>query len=101
MFTTREEAEAYLEAVDVNDGVYHVFDAIGAVMSARTHGNSVELRETTHLDGSAQLMRAIQTYLLAAPQERRSLRDVDITHATLKRLVEEMVLVERCGFTER
>ncbi len=95
MFMTKKEAETSLEAVDVNDGVYHVFDAIGAVVSAHTHGNSIDLSETTHLDGSAQLMRAIQTYLLAVPQERRLLRDADLTQVTLKRLVEEMMYVER------
>lgn len=94
MFMTREEAEEDLEAVDVDDGVYRVFDAIGAVMSARTHENRVELSETANLDGSAQLTRAIRTYLLRVPQKRRSLRDVDITQATLKRLVEEMMHVE-------
>lgn len=95
MFMTKEDAEAYLEVVDVNDGVYHVYDATGTGVSVRVHGNRVELGETANRNGSAQLMRAIQTYLLAVPQGRRLLTDADIPQATLKRLVDEMVHVER------
>lgn len=95
LFMTKDEAEAYLEAADVQDGVYRVYDAVGMIMPVLLHGNRVMLGETTNRDGSDHLMRAIHAYLLAVPQERRLLQDADIPQVTLKRLVEEMMHVER------
>lgn len=89
VFMTKEEAEAYLEAVDVNDGVYRVYDATGTGVTVRVHGNRIELSETANLDGSDQLMRAIQAYLLAVPQGRRFLTDATFrkqhSHALLRK----------------
>jgi hypothetical protein len=43
MFPTVEAAEQYVEAIDVRDGVYALFDSTGTRLTATTDGNSVRI----------------------------------------------------------
>lgn len=72
LFSTKEQAEAALEAIDVRDGVYVGYDADGRLLQISPKGASSEISlteaEPTHVDDLRDVLRRHLQYLGRAPE---------------------------------
>lgn len=91
MFLTREDAERYLEAADVEDNVYQLFSANGARFRMEVVNGKVVLTDEVLENQPERLEKALRTYLLEVPKQRRSLDDTALEDARFETLVKEFV----------
>ena len=104
VFLSVSSAEAYLEAFDIAEGEYDVYDADGLVLHGVTHERSIQLGplRRTQLEGSwnlvvsdpaeyraEELKVAVRRFLRAINAKKKTQTDEWVDQATLASLVVE------------
>jgi hypothetical protein len=90
VYPTVALACSYVEAVDVNDGLYEAFDSEGRRLLFQTHGNlvSLEAPPDSHPDPS-ELGRRLRGYIQSVGVDRVGITDVQ--DATLPALLDALL----------
>lgn len=94
VFRTREKAQGYLEAQDVEDGIYLFYAADGTRLRLTTQKGRTIVTDEPLGYVPEQLASSLRAYLLGVPEKKRTLSDRAIMDADLGGLVNEMLLGE-------
>jgi hypothetical protein len=89
-FSSREEAEDWLEAVDVRNGVYRFFFEDGTELRLRAEDSRVVVTDEAVGEFAQQLADSLRRHLTRVPLKRRRLDDTALEGASLPELVEEV-----------
>lgn len=88
-FTDARDAAAYIEADDVENGEWRLFDSLGNEFRLITDGNDVVISETPIGEDEGYLRSRLRDALAYVPMQRRRISLPDIGVASLPQLVDE------------